>query len=183
MDEKEIDKKKKELMEPGWTEDLHHALEELPVDAAKKIVESMTDLEIHRKVNNRSMQEDYIADYLEYLWTISKSAYWKQLSFTLNTNIGVLWGGDMPHFWKLCNHNIPSEVFEAVLNFAAADEAKIAKQDFDAIGCVVRAQVKQFGKLEEVKNFISTLHKDTRDDVQKRIFEMINCECGYHFFN
>ena len=31
----------------------------------------MTDSEVFSKVNNRRFQEDYIADYIEYLWTIS----------------------------------------------------------------------------------------------------------------
>jgi hypothetical protein len=184
MDDSELEKKKKELMAPGWTEDLQHELEELSIPDAKKIVESMTDSEIYRKVNNRRMQEDYIADYLEYLWEISTSAYWRQLMSTLDVNVGVLWGGDMPHFWKMCHHRIPPEVFNAILNFAAADETKkVTKQDFDAIGCVVRAQVKEFGRLEEVKTFIASLREDLREKIEERILGMIDCECGYHFFN
>lgn len=73
-------------MKPGWTEDLHHSLEELQPEDAKKIIESMTDDEIYQKVNNRKFQEDYIADYLEYLWDISESSFWKHVKTTLDVN-------------------------------------------------------------------------------------------------
>ena len=65
MDNKKLSEKKQELMKPDWTENLHHELQELPLQEAKWIVENMTDSEIFSKVNNRRFQEDYIADYIE----------------------------------------------------------------------------------------------------------------------
>ena len=61
MDNKKLSEKKQELMKPDWTENLHHELQELPLQEAKWIVENMTDSEIFSKVNNRRFQEDYIA--------------------------------------------------------------------------------------------------------------------------
>ena len=91
-------------------------MQELPLQEAKWIVENMTDSEVFSKVNNRRFQEDYIADYIEYLWTISPIAYWKHIIMSLNPSIGVLWGGDMPHFKRMCTIKIPVDVLHAVLS-------------------------------------------------------------------
>jgi len=118
MNDKELNDIKKELMKPDWTENLHHALEELQPEDAKKIVESMTDNEIYRKVNNRRFQEDYIADYLAYLWDISESSFWKHVKTTLDVNQDLLWSENMFHFEKLCSENIPNDVLVAVIKYA-----------------------------------------------------------------
>lgn len=70
MDNKKLSEKKQELMKPDWTENLHHELQELPLQEAKWIVENMTDSEIFSKVNNRRFQEDYIADYIQFLCAV-----------------------------------------------------------------------------------------------------------------
>ena len=49
MDNKKLSEKKQELMKPDWTENLHHELQELPLQEAKWIVENMTDSEIFSK--------------------------------------------------------------------------------------------------------------------------------------
>ncbi len=179
----EIKKLKKELMKPGWTEDLHHSLEELQPEVAKTIVESMTESEIYRKVNNRQFQEDYIADYLEFLWDISENAYWRHVKSTLNLEHGILWGDHMSHFEKMCDNKIPDDVLKAVLDFAVSVEVKDNyKQDFEAIGCVVKAQVEKFERLKEVKKYISSLSKDKQVLANSRINEMIKCDCNYYFY-
>ena len=183
MKKNEFEKLKKELMKPGWTEDLHHSLKELPTEDAKIIVESMSDKEIYRKVNNRQFQEDYIADYLEYLWEISETAYWKHVKSTLNLEHGILWGGDMLYFEKMCKYAIPDDVLKAVLNFAIAVEVKDNyKQDFDAIGCVIKAQADNFGRLNEIKKYILLLDKDKQDKANERIEVMLKCRCNYRFY-
>lgn len=183
MTDKEIEKRKTELMKPGWTEDLHHSLEELQPEVAKTIVESMTDNEIYRKVNNRQFQEDYIADYLEYLWEISETAYWKHVKNTLDLEHGILWGDHMSHFEKMCQNKIPDDVLKAVLDFALSVEVKDNyKQDFEAIGCVVKAQVENFKRLDEIKKYISSLEKAEQILANVRIKEMIKCDCNYQFY-
>ncbi len=84
MNEKEINKIMRTLMGPDWTENLHEELKVLQPEDSKKIVESMTDSEIFQKVNARRFQEDYIADYLEYLWEISETAFWKHVNISEN---------------------------------------------------------------------------------------------------
>jgi len=55
MNDKEIQKLKKELMKPNWTENLHHKLETLQPGDAIKIVESMAN-----------SVEDYLIDGLNF---------------------------------------------------------------------------------------------------------------------
>ena len=183
MNDKELAEQKKGLMKPDWTENLHHALEELQPEDAKKIVESMTDSEIYRKVNNRRFQEDYISEYIDYLWEISEPTYWKHIIISLDITEGILWGDDMTHFDKMCNCKIPDDVLKAVLDFAIAVEVKDNyKQDFEAIGCVVKAQVEKFKRLDEITIYISSLDKDKQVLADKRINEMIKCNCNYTFY-
>lgn len=181
MNDKELNEKKKELMKPDWTENLHDALKELQPEDAKKIVESMTEDEIYRKVNNRRFQEDYIADYLEYLWDISEDSFWKHVKITLDVNQNLLWSDNMFHFKMLCSKNIPNDVLTAVIKYAV-DCSENEKQDLDTIGCVIKAQAKDFGRLGEIKKHISFLDKDKQVLAEIRINEMIKCECIYTFY-
>ena len=182
MNDKELEKMKEELMHSDYTEDLHCALEKLQIEDAKKIVESMTDTEIGWKVNIRRHQEDYIADYLEYLWEISKSAYWRHVKITFDREVGILWSSEMLHFTRLCNFKIPDDVWEVVLNFAlGCDEKK--KDDLEVIGCVVKAQAEKFGRLEEIKKRISLLGKAKYKVANRRIKKMLNTRSKYHFYN
>ena len=170
-------------MKPDWTENLHHALEELQAIDAKQIVESMNETEIYSKVNNRRFQQDYIADYLEYLWDISEEAYWKHVVITLDLEVGILWSDNMSHFEKLCNEKIPSEVLKAVLDFAiGCTVEENYKQDYEAIGCVIRAQVKKFNRIAEINKYTSSLGKEKEKEANRRINEMIKTKCHYNFY-
>lgn len=181
MDNKKLSEKKQELMKPDWTENLHHELQELPLQEAKWIVENMTTSEIESKVNNRRFQEDYISDYMQYLWTISPNAYWKHIIITLNPNIGILWGGDMPHFRNMCTVKIPVDVLHAALSFAIFHDDK-NKQDSEAIGCVIKAQIDKFGRIDEIKEYIFSLPEDQRAFAKEKVFEYVKQECGYIFY-
>ncbi len=180
MTEEELHKKKQELMKPDWTENLHHELEEMDPNDAKRIVESMTNSEIIHKVNIRTHQEDYIGDYIEYLWEISESAYWRHVIITLDTNVGILWYDIMDHFRRMCNYKIPKEVLDAVLSYAINSE-KNSDQDLDAIGGVIKAQIDKFGRIEEIKTFISSLNENIREFASERIFELAKQKCSYDF--
>lgn len=181
MNNDEIEKKKKELMEPHWTEDLHYALKELDDDSAKKIVELMSDDEIYDKVNNRQFQQDYIADYLEYLWNISQPAYWRHVISTLDIHHGILWGDNMSHFEKLCQYELSADVFNAVMYFAVNCDEK-NKQDMEAIGCVIKAQAEKFDRLSDIRAYISELEGVELDSLNKRIDKMLTSVCNYGFY-
>lgn len=180
MKEKELELKKKELMKPAYTEDLHHELIDMNPNDARKIVESMTNKEIYSKVNNRRFQEDYISDYIDYLWNISKSAYWKHITISLDPEVGVLWGDDMKYFEKMCNIRIPIEVLNTILNFAMQYK-KSDKQDLEAIGCVIKAQLDKFGRIDEIKSYISNLPIDEQELAKEKIFEYTKKDCNYTF--
>jgi len=181
MKEKEIEILKIDLMKPAYTEELHRTLKELNPNDSRKIVESMTDNEIFTKVNNRLFQDSYIADYIDYLWYISKPAFWKHVIISLNVNKGILWGEDMQYFRKICNNKIPNDVLNAVLNFAVNCKSSPI-QDLDAIGCVIKGQADIFGRIAEINKYISMLSEDVRDLAKNRIYEMIKCECKYTFY-
>lgn len=181
MNDDEINKKKKELMKPDWTENLHHALKELDNDDSKKIVELMTDAEIYSKVNNRKFQEDYIADYLEYLWEISESAYWKHIISSLDVHVGILWGDHMSHFEKLCQNELTDEVFNAVMNFVVnCDKRNI--QDIEAIGCVIRAQAERYERLNDMRLYLSDLDGSIEIEINELINQMLVSYCTYRFY-
>lgn len=181
MRNKNLTSLKKKLMQPNWTEDLHHSLEELEPEQAKFIVDSMTDSEIYSKINIRKSQEDYIADYIEYLWEISEDAYWKHIVISLDTSIGILWGDNMLHFQRLCSIKIPVYVLNAVLYFAVnCDEKNI--QDYNAIGCVIKAQIKKFKVSGDIKKYILTLEKEKQESAMKRISHMKKEICNYSFY-
>ncbi len=178
---KELKDKKKELMQLDWTENVHHSLEKMDDSDVKEIVESMTEEEICSKVNNRKFQEDYIGDYIQYLWHISKPAYWKHVIATINSDIGLLWGGDMDHFQKMCNMEIPDEILDAVLKFCSECDDN-DKQDLEAIGCVVKAQIDKFSRLSYIMNYVSNLPVDVQSTTRGRIEEFTKHECAYNFY-
>jgi len=181
MKNSEVEKRKNELLKPYWTEDLHHSLEKLPPKDAKKIVESMDDSEIYIKVNLRKHQEDYIADYIEYLWDISEDAYWKHIKISLDVEIGLLWSDNMSHFERMCNYEIPHDVLIKIIDFAIDDKSQ-SKQDFDAIGCVIKAQVERFARKAEIDEYISTFKEKKKANAKLAISSMIECRCHYQFY-
>ncbi len=180
MDKKEFEDTRKELMKPGWTEDLHYGLKDLEQNDAKKIVESMDESEVWRKVNNRQFQEDYIADYLLYLWEISEIAFWKHIKTTFDDYAGMLWGSDMQHYEILCENDLPPDVFDAILKFTFANE-KLNSQDEEAVFCIINAQVKKFDKLSTVKEYISNLDKKHKESAETKLENGINKKCNYLF--
>ena len=98
---------------------------------------------------------------------------------TLDVTVGILWGADMPHFEKLCTYEIPDDVWLAVLKFAIDSDDK---QDIEAIGCVIKAQAEKFGRLKDIKNYISHLDEEVKDSADKKIQEMLIKRCNYTFY-
>jgi hypothetical protein len=183
MNSEELEQQKSMLMKPGWTEDLHRALKKLDASDAKAIVDSMTQEEIWTKVNQRGRQNDYIADYIEYVGELSESAYWKHIIATLDVSTGVLWSDNMSHFKRMCETRIPGMILHAVLKFALAQGLKERNlQDYETIGCVVRAQVKRFNRMNEIQHYIATLDSETQTQVKSIIADMISTDCKYIFY-
>ncbi|PRY09830.1 hypothetical protein CLV24_11734 [Pontibacter ummariensis] len=181
MNEEDKKEFKRKLMEQYWVEDRHHMLAKKSKREAKSIVESFNESEVYQNVNIRQYQEDYISDYLMYLWEISKPSFWAHTKASLDLEEGLLWGGDMPHFKILCTVKIPDDVYQDVLNFAV-NYNKGFEQDLEAIGCVVRAQVVKFNRLEETQKYIALLDGQKQEAAHERIREMLQRDCPYTFF-
>ncbi|BFM45385.1 hypothetical protein CFS9_40260 [Flavobacterium sp. CFS9] len=181
MTDNEIIKKKEELMSEHWTEDLHRSLQDFHPDVARKIVDSMDHHDIYIKVNLRHCQEDYIADYLEYLWDISEDAYWRHISISLDTEVGLLWSDNMSHLKRLCTTRIPEDILMAVILFLIDDERNIY-QDTEAIGCILKAQAEKFDRLEEILSYIKCLNLKDESDIINQVEELIKKEFNYYFF-
>lgn len=181
MTNDEIIKNKEELMSEHWTEDLHHSLQDFHPSVARKIIDSMNDSDIYMKVNLRTSQEDYIADYLEYLWEISEEAYWKHIIISLDPEVGFLWSDNMSHLKRLCTNRIPENVLEAVLIFLIDDEKKIL-QDIEAIGYILKSQVEKFGRLEEIKYYITSLKLKDENDLINQVEELIKKDPNYNLY-
>ena len=86
----------------------------------------------------------------------------------------------MPHFNRMCKMEIPANVLHAVLLFAIETNDEL-KQDSEAIGCVIKAQIDKFGCINGIKEFISSLPKNKQDFANKRVFEYVNQPCKYTF--
>lgn len=181
MNDNEIKKYKTALMKEYWVEDRHHKLKKLHSRDAKKIIESMNESEIYQNVNIRKHQEDYIADYLEYLWDISETGFWNHVKISLDFSKSILWSDNMFYFEKMCNVKIPNDVLKAVLDFIIYNENS-SKMDLEAIGCVVKAQAEKFGRLDEIENYISLLSDNNKNIASKKIKAMLNNKCPYLFY-
>ncbi|MGL6351932.1 MAG: hypothetical protein ACRC2U_19285 [Aeromonas sp.] len=176
----ELKEVKEVLMNEHWTENLHYGLKELSQGDAKEIVESMDEYEIDSKVNIRQFQNDYIADYIEYLWDISRSAYWQHIIISLNpdTEVGLLWSDNMSHVEKMCTTDIPQNVMNAVLNFVYKSNNS---QDLEALTEVIKSQVKTFSKQNQIKVFSSSLPIEDQKTFNTKIEGMLVSESVYDF--
>lgn len=178
MDKKELEELKTDLINKHWTEELHLGLQEIDEDDAKKIVESMDEEDINYKVNFRTHQQDYIADYLEYLWEISETSFWKHVKATFNEEVGLLWSDNMFYFEKLCSYKIPSSMLSVVVEYIGSCDDK-EKHDLELLGCIIKSQVENFKRLQEIHNIISSFPVKNRYVANSRITEMIHKPCEY----
>lgn len=184
MTNEEAEKIKNELMKEQWTEDMHASLKDFDPIVAKKIIESMSDNDIYIRVNNRMFQEDYIADYLDYLWDISEDAFWKHVIISLNIEDGVLWADHMPHFEKMCRNELPYKVLECLIDFLIQYRPEHKGQyqmDIDAVSCVFNAQVNKFGRIEDIRKYIHSLKIEDEEQVLNKIELFSQTKCSYNF--
>ncbi|GHV92712.1 hypothetical protein AGMMS50268_32150 [Spirochaetia bacterium] len=182
MDQDYIEEKKEKFMAYEWTEDFHNDLSELPEEEAIQIIDSMTDEDIDFRVNARLHQEDYIADYLMFLWEINPDAFWKQIKATFDNNAGLLWGGDMLHLRIMCKELIPDDVLLKLLDFVVHLDLsnKLAIENFNAIGCIIKAQINRYDRFQWISENIQKI-KFNNVDTSKVLRKLIDCKCKYMF--
>ncbi|MCD4741589.1 MAG: hypothetical protein K8R67_03760 [Desulfobacteraceae bacterium] len=178
MDQDERENLKFDLLNMHWTEELHDGLKEIDEEDAKSIVESMDEEEITYKVNPRRFQEDYIADYLEFLWEISEVSFWKHVKTTFAKEVGLLWSDNMFYFDQLCDEEFPQDVLIELINFIVVCDPD-CEQDINLLGCILKEQIANFDRLPEIKKIVSSLPKKQKTEANKRINLMIQMDCDY----
>jgi mRNA-degrading endonuclease toxin of MazEF toxin-antitoxin module len=100
-----------------WTEDAHRYLEELDEDTAAAVLDALPVEQIDQLVNFRSRQEDYIGDYLEFVWHANPQAFWRHIDLTFRSDEGMLmYDLDGVHT-VLTSEDMPLSVWMTLLRF------------------------------------------------------------------
>ncbi|SOY39770.1 conserved hypothetical protein [Cupriavidus taiwanensis] len=73
-----------------WTEEAHEYLMTLEEETARRVMEGLNDAQIHKLVNFRQFQQNYISDYLQYVWKSSAEAFWQHIARTFISEEGML---------------------------------------------------------------------------------------------
>ncbi|MBY7729712.1 hypothetical protein JHW46_05000 [Vibrio splendidus] len=175
MDVKQL---KDELMEPDWTESLHMKLDELDTSVAAEIVESMDSGEIYQKINHRQYQNDYIADYIDFIWDISEDAYWRHIQVSLDYKVGFLWSDNMSHAEKMCGHKVPTPVLHALLNLIVLSNDPL---NLEPMAEIIKSQVQEHSGMPDIENYISTLEESQSKLLLSKIKTMLASESVYDF--
>jgi hypothetical protein len=98
-----------------WVEERHDFLKSMPPEDAKSLVDSLDGYEIEANVNYRRFQEDYIADFLEYLWALSKASFWKHIATALEHPDGLIFSDNMGYLKIIKEERMPKYVFKRLL--------------------------------------------------------------------
>ena len=100
-----------------WTEEYHDTLKDMNPNDAIKDVESMSDHDVLYRVNMRKFQQDYIADYLEYLWELSPKDFWRHIEIMFSDETEFLLSDNMNFVCILCNEVAPVSVINSVVKY------------------------------------------------------------------
>lgn len=179
------EKIKKQLLSEHFIEDMQRSLEEMPEDVAKQIIDSMTDREIYVRVNKRRMQEDYIADYIDFLWDISRDAFWKHVSATFNVTEGLLWAGDMLYIEKVCSNKMPDFLLQKLIDFWVAYQTQNSADsdlNIEGLGCILKAQCVRFGQKENILKYLIEKYPTLGHTYGEKLDYFINSDCHYNFY-
>jgi hypothetical protein len=177
MNNQGLEKIKTDLLNDHWTETLHYGLKELSKGNAKAIVESFDKDDINRKVNSRKFQEDYIADYLEFLWGISEDSFWNHISEMFTHEIELLWSDNMFYYEILCNEKIPTNIFQIIVTYIGYCNEK--DQDFELLTDIIKSQIDNFKRQNEINNIISSFPKNIQYIIKRKVEIMINSNYTY----
>ncbi|BAK73251.1 hypothetical protein [Arcobacter sp. L] len=171
----ELEKIKENLMSFFWTEDLHYGLEELDDEDVKEIVESMNDDEIALKVNRKRHQQDYIADYLKYLWNISEIAFWRHIDMLFYDNDEFLSSDNMFFYEQLCQEKIPSKTLALAIDYLRNFET-MNSYEYGNLSEIIKNQVENYQRLDEVKLIVSTYTGHDLNFMKLKLTEILDTE-------
>lgn len=161
-------------------EEIHRTLRGLDASESRQIVESFTNGKTYANVSMRNFQEDYIADYLEYLWDISEVSFWKHVKSIPSFTKGLLWSSNMFYLQKMIDNPLPDHVWKMVLKFAIHRNESY-QMDLEAIGCVIQAQATKFGRKQEIFDRIEVMPPGLKERSALRINKMLSDNCNYTF--
>ncbi len=105
-----------EFMSFHWTEERHYFLKGLSADMAREVLSLVSSSDLQIIVNWRRHQEDYIGDYLEYLSSVDKDAYWDHLSATFGGEDGLLMYDNLHHVEMMTSRSMPMHVWDSMLS-------------------------------------------------------------------
>ena len=103
------------FMSKYWVEERHDFLKALPLKEQKELVDSLSPDDIDENVNWRRFQEQYICDYIDYLWEISKGSFWKHIATSLKNPEGLIPGENDFTITIIKTERMPKYVFRQLL--------------------------------------------------------------------
>lgn len=105
-----------ELVTFNWTEDKHLYLESLDEEVSRIVLEAMLEEERDVIMNHRKSQQDYIGDYLEFVWERSEKAYWDHIeSMFSDDGDGLLLYDLNEHLEIMSHYTMPMKAWRAML--------------------------------------------------------------------
>lgn len=170
---------RKQIKSERSIETIHHKIMDLPREEAVELVDLFTNNRVFRNVNVRGQQEDYIAEYLYYLWKISPASFWRHIKSLLNPARDLLWGSDMDYMVIMARNRMPDDVWKKVIEFAT--QSNIWEQDKDAMASLLQAQCKRFNRREELDKIINSYPKTRKQAAKERIDELMKAPINYRF--
>jgi len=173
------------IMAEDWTEDAHKYLGKLPGEMVIKVLAALRPEQKDQLVNFRSRQNDYIGDYLEFVWRRNQSAFWSHIEQTFMSNEGMLMydlqnvhtilaSKDMPlSTWLTLLRFIP-EVYGDILTRQLPNhvESSVAAYQIETLTEVVSFQLmKSKSKVEKQASFVLWL--SNLDQKQKSVVHIL----------
>ncbi len=99
-----------------WTEERHHFLETLSPEVARQLLMMLDQDDLEIIVNYRKFQQDYIGDYLSYLWNLDEAAFWQHLGKTFESEDGLLIYDSNEHIEIMSGYDMPLAVWHQLLD-------------------------------------------------------------------
>jgi len=110
-----------------WTEDAHQYLENLEESTAIDVLNALPPEQIDQLVNYRHRQEDYIGDYLEFVWKLNPDAFWSHIEHTFTSADGMLMYDLDGVQQVLTSENMPLTVWMTLLKNIPSVYAEVLK--------------------------------------------------------
>lgn len=122
----------KTFMSFCWTEERHHFLEKLSPEVAHNLLKLLDKDDLEIIVNHRKFQQDYIGDYLSYLWNLDEDSFWKHLGKTFESEEGLLIYDNNVHIEIMCAYDMPQEAWLQLLDsLLNAHRSELQHQDMN----------------------------------------------------